>query len=132
MAISNIKEIIGSDIYKVWETVLAVERYSAWRSDLSKTEIINEKQFIEYTQEGYATTFTVTVIEPYKRWEFDMENSNMEGHWIGIFTSRGNETQIEFTENVLPKKWIMKPFVKAYLKKQQARFVLDLKKALNQ
>ena len=31
----------------------------------------------------------------------------------------GNETQIDFTENVTPKKWIMKPFVKIYLKKQQ-------------
>lgn len=33
MATSNIKTIIGSDIHKVWETVLAVEKYSDWRSD---------------------------------------------------------------------------------------------------
>lgn len=132
MAISNIKEIINSDIHKVWEVVLAVDKYSAWRSDLSKTEIINEKQFIEYTKDGYDTTFTVTVVEPYKRWEFDIENSNMKGHWIGIFTAKGNETQIDFTENVIPKKLFMKPFVKSYLKKQQTQFVLDLKKALEQ
>ena len=79
---------------------------------------------------AYATTFTVTVVEPYKRWEFDMENSNMKGHWIGVFIDKGNETQIDFTENVIPKKWFMKPFVKTYLKKQQKQFVLDLKKAL--
>ena len=36
---------------------------------------------------------------------------------------RGNETQIDFTENVIPKKWFMKPFVKTYLKKQQKQFV---------
>lgn len=47
MAISNIKEIISSDIHKVWETVLTVDKYSTWRSDLSKTEIINEKQQYE-------------------------------------------------------------------------------------
>lgn len=46
MAISNIKAIISSDIQKVWDTVLAVDKYSVWRSDLRKTEIINEKQFI--------------------------------------------------------------------------------------
>lgn len=34
------------------------------------------------------TTFTVTVNEPYKRWEFDMENGNMKGHWTGVFTSK--------------------------------------------
>ena len=132
MAISNIREIISSDIHKVWEAVLAVDKYSTWRSDLSKTEIINEKQFIEYAKNEYATTFTVTVVKPYKRWEFDMENSNMKGHWVGIFTSRGTDTEIDFTENVTPKKWFMKPFVKSYLKKQKTQFVLDLKKVLEQ
>lgn len=61
-----------------------------------------------------------------------MENSNMKGHWVGIFTSRGTDTEIDFTENVTPKKWFMKPFVKSYLKKQQTQFVLDLKKVLEQ
>lgn len=46
MAVSNINAIINKDIHKVWDIVFAVEKYSEWRSDLSKTEIINEKQFI--------------------------------------------------------------------------------------
>lgn len=127
---SNIKAIIQSDIHKVWKTLLDIDHYSTWRSDLSKTEAVNEKQFIEYTKEGYATTFTVTVVEPYKRWEFDMENSNMKGRWTGIFTSKGNETEIDFTEYVTAKKFFIKPFVKSFLKRQQAQFVMDLKKAL--
>lgn len=130
MATSNINAIFSDDIHKVWDIVLAVDKYSTWRSDLSKTEIINDKQFIEYAKDGYATTFTVTVVELYKRWEFDMENSNIKGHWIGIFTAKGNGTQIDFTENVISKKWFMNPFVKIYLKKQQKQFILDLKKAL--
>lgn len=130
MATSNIKAIINSDIYKVWEMVLAVENYSTWRSDLSKTKILNDKQFVEYTKEGYATTFTITVLEPYKRWEFDMENDNMKGHWIGVFTEKGKETEIDFTEEVIAKKFFMRVFVKSYLKKQQAQFILDLKNAL--
>lgn len=132
MAISNINAVIRNDIHRVWDVVLAVDQYNTWRSDLSKTEIINDKQFIEYTKNGYDTTFTVTVEEPYKRWEFNIENSNMKGHWIGIFTAKGNETQIDVTENVIPKKRLMKPFVKTYLKKQQKQFILDLKKALEQ
>ena len=94
MAASNIKAIIHHDIHKVWEIILAVDQYHTWRSDLSKTEVINEDQFIEYTKEGYPTNFTVTAIEPYKRWEFDMENSNMKGHWTGIFTSRGMKQKL--------------------------------------
>ena len=132
MATSNIKGILGSDIHNVWEIVLDIDKYSIWRSDLSKTEVIDENKFIEYTKEGYATSFTVTFVELHKRWEFDMENNNMKGHWIGIFISKGNEAQIDFTEIVILKKWFMKPFIKSYLKKQQTQFVLDLKKALEQ
>ena len=47
MAVSNINTIINNDIQKVWNIVLAVDKYNLWRSDLSKTEIINDKQFIE-------------------------------------------------------------------------------------
>ncbi len=129
MATSNIKTTLSCDIHKVWDIVTDVEHYT-WRNDLSKTEILNEKQFIEYTKDGYATNFTITVSEPYKRWEFDMENSNMKGHWIGIFTQKGNKTEIEFSEIVNAKKFLMKPFVKIYLKKQQSQFIADLEKAL--
>ena len=130
MAKTNIKSIIQSDIDNVWETVLAVNNYNKWRSDVSKTEIINEKKFIEYTKDGYSTTFTVTFIKPLNRWEFDMENSNMKGHWVGIFTSKDDKTEIDFTEQVTAKKFFMKPFVKSYLKKHQTQFVMDLKKIL--
>ena len=128
MATSNIKALIPGELQKVWELVLDIENYGAWRSDLSKEEVISDKKFIEYTKEGYPTTFTVTLVEPYRRWEFDMENSNMKGHWTGIFTAKGDETEIDFTEQVEAKKLLMKPFVKSYLKKQQIQFVADIMK----
>ena len=130
MAVSNIKALIPGELQKVWELVLNTENYAAWRSDLSKTEAISDKQFIEYTKNGYPTTFTVTLVKPYRRWEFDMENGNMKGHWTGRFTQKGEETEIEFTEDVTAKKFFMKPFVKSYLKKQQAQYIADLEKAL--
>ena len=128
MAISNIKAVIPGELLKVWELVLDIENYGVWRSDLSKIEVLNDNQFIEYTKDGYPTTFTVTLVEPYRRWEFDMENSNMKGHWIGIFTAKADETEIDFTECVEAKKLLMKPFVKSYLKKQQIQFVADIMK----
>ena len=131
MATSNTKANIPCELHQVWDLVLDIENYAAWRSDLSKTEVISDKQFIEYTKDGYSTTFTVTLVEPYRRWEFDMENSNMKGHWIGIFTAKADETEIDFTECVEVKKLLMKPFVKSYLKKQQAQFVADIIKEIN-
>ena len=129
MAISNIKAFISCDVKKVWDTVTSLDQYE-WRSDLSKIEIINEKQFIEYTKDGFATTFTITVSDPCKRWEFDMENSNMKGHWTGIFIETDGQTEIYFTEEVTAKKFFMKPFVKSFLKKQQELYVSDLRKVL--
>lgn len=129
MAISNIKVSLPCDIQNVWEAVTSLED-CAWRSDLGKIEIVNENQFIEYTKDGYATTFTITEKEPCKRYEFDMENGNMQGHWTGIFTKKGNSTELDFTEDVTAKKLFMKPFVKGYLKKQQQLYVSDLKKFL--
>ena len=98
MAVSNRKATFQSDIQKVWKVVTDVANYT-WRRDLGRTEVLNEKQFVEYTKDGYATTFTITVEKPCERWEFDI---------------------------------FMKPFVKAYLKKQQAQFISDLKKGLAQ
>ena len=130
MAVSNIQATFPCDVKKVWEIVTSLEKYT-WRSDLSKIEILNDKQFVEYTKEGYVTTFMTTVVEPYQRWEFDMENDNMKGHWIGVFTQKGTQTQIDFTENVTAKKFYMKPFVKGYLKRQQTQYIADLREALN-
>ena len=129
MAGSNIKTVLSADISKVWDVVTDVENYS-WRSDLSRTELLEKNQFVEYTKEGYPTTFTITSSVPYERWEFDMENSNMKGHWVGIFTPKEGKTEIEFTENVTVKKIFLRPFIKRYLRRQQALFVADLEKAL--
>ena len=129
MAVSTIKVSFQSDAKTIWDIVTSLENYR-WRSDLSRIDVVDEKQFIEYTKDGYATTFTITACEPCRRWEFDMDNSNMQGHWTGLFTERDDQTEIEFTEEVTAKKLIMKPFVKGYLKKQQEQYVSDLRKAL--
>lgn len=130
MAVTNIKVSLPIDIKTVWEIVTSLNSYT-WRSDISKIEIIEpHKKFIEYTYNNYPTTFTITVYEQYHRYEFDMENNNMKGHWTGLFTYHNGITTIDFTEDVIAKKIYMKPLVKSYLKKQQTIYLNDLKKAL--
>lgn len=60
MAISKISAVFQGNLQTVWDAVTSLDHYQ-WRSDLSQIEVINEKQFIEYTKDGYATTFTITV-----------------------------------------------------------------------
>lgn len=129
MAVLNIRASFKCDVKKVWDTVTSLDKYQ-WRSDLSKIEVLSDTQFVEYTKDGFATTFTITVSEKYQRWEFDIENSNMSGHWIGIFIAKDDQTEVDFIENMVAKKLFMKPFVKTFLKKQQKQYVSDLKKAL--
>jgi hypothetical protein len=131
MAVTTIKAVFQCDVQKVWNVVTSLENYS-WRSDLSKIEVVNEKQFIEYTKNGFATKFTITATKPNKLWEFDIDNDNLKGHWTGIFSQGNGTTEIIFTEDVTAKKIFMKPFVKAFLKKQQKAYVEDLRKALGE
>lgn len=133
MAIANIKVTLNKDIKTVWELVTSLDNY-AWRSDLNKIEVLEaRKEFVEYTKEGYATNFKITTLEPMIKYEFDMDNNNMHGYWTGLFSKiDDNKTEINFTENITPKKWIMKPFAIMYLKKQQAVYISDLRKALEE
>ena len=130
MAVSNIKAELSADIEKVWMIITSFD--SAWRSDLCEIERIDEKHFVEIDKSGFKTRFTITVFEPHSLYEFDIENENISGHWTGKLSSENDRTVIDFTENILPKKAIMKPFVKGYLKKQQAVYLRDLRKALGE
>ena len=129
MAVETVKAEFSCDVQKVWDVVTDLTDWS-WRSDLARIEVLSDTKFVEYTKEGYATTFTVTKTEPCRRWEFDMENGNMRGHWTGLFSQKDGKAVIQFTEDVTAKKALMKPFVGMYLKKQQAQYVTDLRKAL--
>lgn len=132
MAIVNMRAELESDIEKVWKMVTSLEEYS-WRSDLHKIQVLETgRKFIEYDKGGYETTFIITKFEEQKRYEFDLENDNMKGHWTGIFAKglQDGSTVIDFTEEIIAKKITLKPFVKGFLKKQQQQYLIDLKKAL--
>ncbi len=129
------KDNIQCGIHKVWDTVSAIECYHTWRSDVEKTEVIDEKRFLTYTKDGYSTMFTITAAEPYRRWEFDVENSHIKGHWTVEFTPRDCETEIIFTGSATSKGLLMRPigksvFEKTYLRKMKEQFITDLKKSL--
>lgn len=131
MKSSTIVANFNSNIEQVWDVVTNNNVFD-WRSDLSKIKVIDNNRFDEYTKDGFKTEFTITLKEDMKRYEFDMNNKNMTGHWTGIFTKAGKGTKIEFTEEVCVSNPIMKLFVGIFLKKQQATYVSDLRKALGE
>ena len=130
MTVSNYKTILPGDVQAVWDIVTGVKGYPAWRSDVERVETTDVRSFREYTKGGYVTNFTIRGEKTYRRWVLAMENANLTGRWVGIFRQRGAATVIDFTEYVAVKKFWMRPFVKLYLKRQQARFAADLGAAL--
>ena len=93
---------------------------------------IGEDAFTEYDRSGFPTRFTVTERRPLSRWAFDLDNANLAGRWTGEFRPEGSGTQVTFTETITVKKPWMRFFAKGYLRRQQARYLADLGRALEQ
>ena len=130
MAVSNLKATLICPIEIVWDTVTNLNDYS-WRSDLKDVRIIDEYNFIEITKDGIETYFKITECIKYQSWIFEIENKNIKGTWIGKFYAEGDKTILDFTENIVSKKSILKPFISLYLKRQQKIYFRDLKAKLN-
>lgn len=128
--ISITKKIsFNNDIETVFKTVTDLNN-QYWRCNLDKLEIINQRQFIEYTTDGFQTLFTTKELQENKSWIFSFENNNIIGSWQGYFSFENNVTTLEFTETIKAKKLILKPFLKPYLNKQMNQYLVDLKKIL--
>ena len=130
MTVSNLKSVLPGDVHKAWSIVTTASEYPRWRTDLSRVQILGPEAFLEYTADGYVTKFTIIRAKPGQLWELEMDNTNLHGSWVGRFRQRGLATVVDFTEYVSVKKVWMKPFVKGYLKKQQAQFITDLRRAM--
>lgn len=131
MATAVHKERVNASPACVWAVITDLAGYG-WRSDLQEIRVLDDDRFVEIDRGGYSTTFTVTRREKYACYAFTMENENMSGSWTGLLEPDGGGTMLTFTEEVRAKKWYMAPFVGPYLKKQQAQYFADLRKALQQ
>ena len=130
MATSQVAAEFSCPVETLWRTVTDPE-HTGWRSDLARVEILDESRFVEHTRNGYATCFTVTAREAPRFWAFTMENGNMSGAWEGHFEETANGSRLVCTETVNAKCWWMRPFVSGYLKRQQALYLEDLRRALS-
>lgn len=128
---SNIKKQFSCDKNKLWDIITDNSNYK-WRTDILKIEITDETHFIEYTTNNFPTYFTITAKEKLKEYKFDLENTNLKGKWIGIFKELPNgNIELDFTEEIEVKNFIMKLLAKPYLKSQQKKYMKDLEKELN-
>lgn len=129
---SEITRVIENTKEKVWEIITNNKDYR-WRTDLSKIEIIDENNFIEYTKKGFPTNFKITKKEPYERYEFDLKNENLTGHFIATIREiEKDKVEIKMIEDIEVKSFIMRLLAKSYLKKQQQTYMRDLQEKLKE
>lgn len=131
MVKTSIEAVFNESVETIWSIVTDLTN-AEWRSDLSRIDVCNDqKSFIEYTKQGFATKFTITTFEPLTLYAFTMDNVNIFGNWTGEFYPLADsKTKIIFTEIITPKKRYLTPFVKGYLRKQQKQYVDDLTRYL--
>lgn len=129
MIVSTMEAVVSQPQEKVWAVVTDLDNWQ-WRGDLERLERTGPDTFVEYGRGGFATRFTVTCRQEPVRWAFDLENANMAGTWTGEFQAVPEGTKITFTERLAPKKRWMKFMMKGYLRRQQAQYLADLKRAL--
>ncbi len=130
MVKSNIKKEFNCDIEKIWNIITDNSNY-AWRSDLSKIDVVDENHFIEYTKNNFPTYFTITSKQKFQEYKFDIKNINIKGKWIGIFKKLSDgRVELDFTEEIEPNGFVMKVLAKPYLKKMQKRYIKDLERKL--
>lgn len=135
MRTSTITAEFTSDIQTVWD-VVTDNRHADWRSDLVRVDVSDdENTFIEYTRDGFQTTFTITDKKGCEFYAFDMQNKNFDGHWTGVFsTTTTGGTRIEFTEAVQIHNPVMEwlSYLFMDLGKIQKTYVADLRKKLGE
>jgi len=132
MVSSKIKKEFNCSVEKLWDVITDNTDY-AWRSNLSKIEIIDDKHFVEYAKNNFPTYFTITTKLKYEEYCFDIENTKIKGKWTGLFRKLPNDhAELDFTEEITTSNPVMKLLVKSYLKSQQKRYMKDLAKKINE
>ena len=106
MPIATVSATFNAPVERVWGLVTGMD--PSWRSDLSSIEVVDGLRFIE----------------------FDLVNRHIEGHWTGVFKQEGTGTAVVFTEDVRGRRLFVRPFVRGYLRHQQATYIEDLGRAL--
>lgn len=129
MARSTLTAQLPYQAETVWAVVTDLEA-TAWRSDLRRVEVLSPTAFIEYDNTGNATQFTVTDAQPPHRWSFTLEGEAFVGQWTGLFQPVPGGVRLTFTEEITPKHRWMVLFLPIYLRRQQRRYLADLRRAL--
>lgn len=126
--VSTMEAVIPRPVEKVWAVVTdwtagsGAVTWRAWSGPAGYVYRIRQGRLCH--------RFTVTCRQEGEKWAFELENANMSGEWTGEFRPVPEGTRVVFTERLTPKKRWMKFLAKGYLRRQQAQYLADLHREL--
>lgn len=118
-----------SDVATVFKVITNLNDCS-WRSDLAHVKQIGDNRFIEYDRKQRETKILVTDLRKNIQFDYDVENSNYQGHWSGQFAPLDNGGCRMYLTFDFEAHSILGKFVR--VDKFEERFIEDLKKELNE
>ena len=92
----------------VWKVLNDREKYPEWQNQLEKIEIVNEKEWVEYTPGGKilfrldaaevprSMDISYTMVDPFR------------GSWRGELSGRGDATLLRTTDSTVVNGWLTK------------------------
>lgn len=129
---AKVKDYFDEPVKDVWDIVVDNE-HTKWRSNILKTEILDDGKWREYYTPKAFTDFCVTEYKQYVKYSFDMQSKWFSGTWQGYFypTATGG-TKIIFVERVHFRFPVLRWAAQCFwnLKKIQLNYLQDLHKEL--
>lgn len=123
------KTFFQTDLDILWNIITDNHNYS-WRSDIKEIKIINDRKFVEVCNDGIETEFVIITKDKNKKYEIDFENTNIKGHWVGLFHLTTQGVELDMVEDVEAKKTYIKPFIQSSLKKKREHYLEDIRRAV--
>ena len=107
---------INASADTVWQVVNDRSKYSEWQPNLTRVEIVDHRNWIEYPKDSPETlSFSVVKDERPQRMELEYSmGAAMNGKWRGDLTQSANGVKLRTEDGYVAKGWMTKILIAAF------------------
>lgn len=125
-----IEKEFNTNKIKLWNII--ANNNEKFKSNVIRTDIIDENNFIEYTRENIITKVEVIEKILHRKYMANIENQIVKGYFvINLIENSPNKTKVIFEIDVKAKNIFLKLGLKKKIIKGQINYFKDLAKKLN-
>lgn len=127
---SIIEKEFNTNKIKLWNII--ANNYEKFKSNIIRTDIVDENHFTEYSRENIITKVEVIEKVLHQKYMANIENQIVKGYFIiNLIEKSPNETRIVFEIDVKAKSLFLNFGLKKKIVNGQINYFRDLAKRLN-